>query len=274
MEVKAEAGEHSGFTHSSANLLKPYSDFLIYCNFPVALCTSSAAAGAYYFSGAPLNFSCLLFIFCATAFIYNLDHLNPSKSDRINSPERSKWITKNTSLLKSSICFYFVICAIVLAFNPQSKIYLTAFSLLALCTLYKGKLRKLPAMKNFTVAVVWTITVAALPCIWLNAAPYTPFFGFCFLTALINTVIFDIRDLYGDQLEGVKSIPALCGEKNSSKTIYILCALTFIYSFTFLPTALTAVPLLLAIIHKWENSKLKYLMADLILAWPLVLTIF
>ena len=271
MKIKAEVSEKSNLTHSSALFIKLFADFIHYSNFPVAFCTASAAAGSFYLNNIPTNFNCLLFIFCSTAFIYNLDRLRPSKSDKLNSPDRTQWIKKNTTLLKSSTVAHFLICLYILIQQAQFYTYLSAGVLLSLCLLYKTKLQTVPAMKNFLVASVWTVTVSILPSIWLKSSININFVLFCFLAALINTIIFDERDAEGDRLNKVKSIPLILSKKNCSRLVWVLAALTIILSISSQMPILALIPISYLSIYNWKESQKKCLMADLVLALPAIL---
>ena len=272
MKAKAEVSEKKDFTRSSAVSFKSFLDFIIYSNIAVAFCTASAAAGAFYFSNSPVNLTCLLFIFSATSFVYNLDRLKPGKSDAVNSPERTEWISQNTFFIKSSLYFHFSACLICLGLNGQINTLLLSGILLCFCFLYRGALKRLPFMKNFTVASVWAASVSALPCLWQNTEVNLVFLAFCFLVALINTIIFDLRDLKGDLLEEIKSIPILSSPKTCTTILYSLCLITIIFSYSYVSSILAFIPAAYVLIYNLEDSQIKYLTADLVLALPLLLT--
>ena len=271
MKIKAEVSEKSNLTHSSPLFIKLFTDFINYSNFPVALCTASAALGSFYLNNIQANFKCLLFIFCSTAFIYNLDRLKPSKSDQVNLPKRTEWIKCNIVLLKSATAAHFLICLYILIQQAQLYTYISTGILLSLCLLYKTKLQTLPAIKNLLVASVWTVTVSILPSIWFNSSVNMTFVFFCFLAALINTIIFDERDSEGDKLNEVKSIPLILSKNACSRLVLSLAVITIFLSLSSKIPILALIPLSYLSIYNWKESQKKYLMADLVLAIPAIL---
>ena len=45
---------------------------------------------------------------------------------------------------------------------------------------------------------------------------------FVFYGILINTIVFDLRDIEGDKISGVSTIPVRFGEKNTGRILFIL----------------------------------------------------
>lgn len=274
MKIKAEVRENNNNTLASAFHFQSITDFLYYSNFSVGLCTAGAA-----WMGELLNFhqtslSCLIFIFCATVFVYNVDRMSISNADLINNPDRCKWI-QNNSQLTGHINILLLAVAGWFLIGGLSVIKLTAASLLlAVCFMYKYQLKKIPLLKNLTVATVWSFTVSILPLLWANHSfNFTTiiFFGFCFLIALANTIIFDLRDLKGDKIDKVKSLPAVAGIKASNAIFYVTLASSFTLSLLFTGSwVLGIIPITLLLISLGKESRIKYLLADLVLSLPLI----
>jgi len=274
MKVKAEVSGKQSLNHSSAFSASSILDFIFYSNFAVGICTVSAAAAASVYSQASINVYCLIFLFCSTIFIYNLDRLKPSISDQINCPERCQWLEENKSLILNINLLSLSICLWILASQFKVAILICAALLLGLCLAYKAFAKKVPSSKNFLVATVWTSAVAILPNLW-NEAPHNPsFIILCFLLALTNTLFFDLRDKKGDMKEGIKSIPMLLSDQNTHRLIILLAIITFSFAIfsKFLLGSLVALCYILLLTFK--ESRLKYLLADMVLAIPALQLIF
>ena len=269
MKIKAEVSERIQTTHSSALL-----DLFSYTNIPVGLCTTSAAAAAFHINEREINLSCLIFIFFSTIFIYNLERLKPSPADKSNSPERSSWIRDNKNTLTNINLVLIIACLYLLFSSYSAALLTTAATLLGLSLCYSGKLKNIPAMKNIMVASIWTVTVSIFPIIWISESipKFNTNYAFiCFGCAFINTIMFDMRDVTGDKESGIKSIPVIL----KPKPCYLICLITgiavTILSINTSMAILCMIPLFYAILLIKEESRLKYLLADLILALPLLL---
>lgn len=271
MKTKAEVAETPNSTHYSA-----LCDLFYYTNLQVGICTSSAAAAAYYINNVKQNLSCLCFIFCSTIFIYNLERLNPSSADKLNCPKRNSWINDNKNLLVNTNILLISICIYLLIISFSLTLLITSCFLLLASLCYNSKLKKIPAMKNIMVSTIWAVTVSILPLIWANESLHKINISYtliCLGCAFINTIIFDMRDFTGDLESGVKSIPVIL----SKGLCYVLClliglsiALLSIYNDM---AILVLIPTVFAVLIKVDESRLKYLLADIILATPLLILI-
>lgn len=268
MKIKAEVSENVNSTHSSALY-----DLFYFSNITVGLCTSSAAAAAYHINNKELNLACLCFIFCSTIYIYNLERLKPSQADKLNSPERFFWVYTNKSTLKNANTILLLVSFSLLISCFSIYLFLSAIILLVLSLSYNCKLKKIPAMKNLMVAGIWTFTVSIFPIIWINgnlSSFNCNYSLICFGCALINTIIFDIRDFSGDLKFGIKSIPVIFSIKLSYLLCYLIGVIISIFSVYNDMAILILIPAAYGFLVISEESKLKYLLADIVLALTLL----
>ena len=79
-------------------------------------------------------------------------------------------------------------------------------------------------IKNLTISIGWAVCVTFLPALYIsgNASMIVLFFTFFAVKIFIDSVVFDVRDVEGDVLCGVKTIPAVIGVR---KTCYVLLIL-------------------------------------------------
>ncbi|MBE0515802.1 MAG: UbiA family prenyltransferase [Methanophagales archaeon] len=188
-----------------------------------------------------LLFSCLLFntftltiilaIFLATYGVYGLNKLTDLKEDIINAPERARLIKKIAPVFKLSVLFAFIL-SLLLGFLVNLLTLPILLLPLFSGTLYSVKFSKnLPRLKdmlgvkNMTIALTWAVTMALLPVFCLvekDIVLIITIFYFFFLKSLINTILFDVRDIEGDRTSGVRTIPVVWGRQKTKNLLLIL----------------------------------------------------
>ena len=186
-------------------------------------------------------FFCLLFntfvlnIVLATFLIifstYGLNKLTDIKEDAINAPERAKIIKKIEPVFKFSLVFSFIL-SLLLGFSVNVLTLPVLLFPLFSGTLYSVKFSKnLPRLKdilgvkNITIALTWAVGSTLLPAICLlekEIMQILLIFYFFFLKSLINAVLFDIRDIEGDRISGVRTMPVVFGRKKTKNLLLIL----------------------------------------------------
>jgi len=186
-------------------------------------------------------FFCLLFntfvlnIVLATFLIifstYGLNKLTDIKEDAINAPERAKIIKKIEPVFKFSLVFSFIL-SLLLGFSVNVLTLPVLLFPLFSGTLYSVKFSKnLPRLKdilgvkNITIALTWAVGSTLLPAICLlekEIMQILLIFYFFFLKSLINAVLFDIRDIEGDRISGVRTMPVVLGRQKTKNLLLIL----------------------------------------------------
>lgn len=78
------------------------------------------------------------------------------------------------------------------------------------------RLKEIPLVKNLLVAILWGVSVFAVPLLFTQSpfsgdSPIRILVSAMVLSTLFNTLTADIRDLPGDQLAGNRTLPALLG---------------------------------------------------------------
>jgi len=93
---------------------------------------------------------------------------------------------------------------------------------------YSGlqNLKDLPASKDFSVSLAWSLIVTLVPLLgtpeavpnWGTAVAFT----FSFTLVFFRSILYDIKDIQGDALVSRETIPILIGVKKSEKILLIL----------------------------------------------------
>lgn len=187
----------------------------------------------------------LFIIFFATLFEYNLHRFITVITNReaLNS-DKHKWIKENLNgfylLVFTSVAGF-----ICVAFFAKKEVLIT-LAPIAIVTLFYStpvfknkttifRLREIPYLKIFLIALVWSSTTILLPVIqsscYYDKTNIVSMLveRFCFVFAI--TIPFDIRDVEVDKKAGLKTIPVLFNEKKSHSISYISLFVFFIISF-------------------------------------------
>ena len=186
----------------------------------------------------------LFIIFFATFFDYNLHRLYTLHfAGEALKGERHAWLSKNKTL------FYVLMACASLGFlisiiYAKTEVLVALIPFAAITIFYsipfirwKNKLlrlRDLPYLKIFFIAINWTMITVILPLV-----QYGPTIRneeivviilerFFFVLALC--IPFDIRDIEVDQRAGLKTIPTSIGAKNSYRLAYLSLLISVLIS--------------------------------------------
>jgi hypothetical protein len=212
--------------------LKWLFDFYLYGNFQMALCSVALVGVSQLLFDFHLRPELFIFVFCGTFFLYNLQRLPGAfQKKKIDSAFiRHKWNIDHKYFLAitSGIAAVAAGWSFLLLYH-RSQIIAVLPALISVAYSFplipaKGKwkrLREIPGLKIFMVAVVWSTICVLLPATAddptgkkLFSAPVILWFiSFCAMIFSL-TMPFDIRDYFYDGKK-LKTIPALVGVKGS-----------------------------------------------------------
>jgi 4-hydroxybenzoate polyprenyltransferase len=227
-------------------------DFLLYSNIFIALCAVSQGLVTYWLVEAKPDTYVLGLLFCSTLALYNFSILlsKPEKPE-ISRFQRVRWIFSHYRLM-ITLTIISSIAIIPLSFflNTSSNILLIGLGLISIAYNLpifsiddtRFSLRNIPGVKLFIIAMVWAASCVLLPIFEIagnNSSTITLnetillFLKRLFFIAAI-TVPFDIRDIFQDKSNQLKTIPVIFGEKNSLLICQVLLAsyLLLLFNFT------------------------------------------
>lgn len=234
------------------SILQALVTFSIWVSLAAAACPLLVGA-VYEIPVAPWK---PLVAFLCAFFVYSLDKISGSKEDLLNTPERA--ILANYPIRQLAILAYLAAFLITIATDWHKWYCVAVFGaagLLYAIPLFHGmRLKDIPGLKAPYVALTCAICFAGL----VSAG-----YSLIFLLILINTIIFDMRDVVRDRAAGVKSIPVLVGP---SRTIYLLAALDVLFAFIHLPSGLIGAALIMY--FEYPRPSLQYdILVD---GWPMI----
>ena len=175
-----------------------------------------------------INFNLLLASCLLTFAVYNLNKLTDIKEDSVNVPERAGFIEKNKhSVIWTAIISYIAALSLSFLQNPFA-IFIILFPF---CTgivysikISSFRLKDITGIKNITIALSWAVIGTFLPL----AVSFRDFiiiplvFYLFFIRVVIGSITFDIRDIEGDRISGVRTIPVVFGRQKTKNLLLVL----------------------------------------------------
>lgn len=164
-----------------------------------------------------ISFSLLAaFILCGAGNVIN--DVIDVETDKINKPHRP--IPSGNVKRKDAILFFFGLLVVGLFFSFLVSVPFLLFSLFSLVifALYPLFFKRLPGIKNITVAFLSTTPFLAAIFI-TNRVSFSPlilvFVIIAFLGTLAREIMKDIEDVEGDRKVGIKTLPIIFGLKKA-----------------------------------------------------------
>ncbi|MFZ2412489.1 MAG: UbiA family prenyltransferase [Candidatus Methanoperedens sp.] len=169
---------------------------------------------------------CFAFSFVVYS-VYTLDRALKSKEDEVNRPEE-KNADKNFVLI---IVFAFLVTALLILIVKKISPFAALLPFVIGFLYTKGikisdisiKFKQGLGVKNFVVALTWAFTIVAFIYNFIeNYLLGFLIFSFFFFKSFINTVLFDCKDIDGDSIAGLITIPVYFGEKRTGIILQLI----------------------------------------------------
>jgi len=175
----------------------------------------------------PLCFS----VFLMTFSVYGLNKLTDLNEDGINMPERIAYISRRKRMILYCSLGAYVLCLIIAFFQNPKVIPLVLVPIVANAAyssrLIPGlpRLKDIPVMKNVVVAVSWAVVCTLIPGMHMDPVQkglIAIIIYFMVVRDFIATVLYDIRDIEGDRISGVRTMPVILGTERTTKILLLL----------------------------------------------------
>ena len=185
----------------------------------------------------PFNWQLVLLPFFACLLIYSMNRLTDSEEDAINLPNRVRF-PHRVRIITLVVSLVFYVGFLILIFQKNLLSFAIGLIPLVIAFLYSVfRLKRVFIMKNILIAVGLCASVMIVPAYYENwSGVWVLSFLFFFLLVFINTIIFDIKDMKGDSVFGIKTLPLRLGISATKYFCYTLLAAAFI---VFLPLVST-----------------------------------
>ena len=213
-------------------------EFVIHSSLFVGLVGMAMLFTSQSLLGLPTSLELLLIAFLISFSSYNINRKTDTKEDRISHPERTAFLNMYYTYIKI-VALVAHIIALFIAFSNSLVVGLIVLLPLISVSLYSiswippfttTRLKDIFVVKNATVAIVWAIGVTILPLAYfekpLTSTSIAVFF-YIFLKVFGNTVTFDIRDVTGDTVHNIRTIPIKVGIANTKKILTLINLVSF-----------------------------------------------
>lgn len=157
----------------------------------------------------------MLAVFLSTFGVYGLNKATDSIEDSINKPESAK---KGSHYIIPSIICYLSSLGIGLYEGPIAFAILLTPLIIGFIYSVKvcskvPRLKEVLGVKSILVAFSWAFTGALLPALMGTVSLQKVIIVFCFIfiQLFVNTVLFDVLDIKGDKVSGIRTIPVHLG---------------------------------------------------------------
>lgn len=170
----------------------------------------------------------LLSSFFITFTVYSFDKLSNIKEDSISLPDRAGFIyTYRKIITVAIIASYISAFSLSVLKNPFALLVVhfpLFIGLIYSIKILNVRLKDITGIKNIVVALSWAVVGTSFPLAVhfrdFNQIIYV--FYFIFIKFFINTTLFDVRDIKGDRINGVITIPVYLGLKKTKNLLLIL----------------------------------------------------
>lgn len=200
-----------------------------------------AVAGiAFMLYGIEFHPALLAGAFLVTMGVYTFNVVTDKGEDAVNMPERERYFLSDTRhLLMVALGSYggaLILGATVSLFAVPVFLVPLILGILYSTPVGARRLKDYLVGKNVTVSLSFGLEAALLPAVlgfdWLF---FWLVFSFIFVKGMVNTIVFDLRDVQGDTAMGVDTVPVRLGVRN---TMLLLLAVNSLF-----------IPWLLLVLH-------------------------
>ena len=209
-------------------------DYLVYSSLYLSFAAGSMAYISSIIHEVPFNPVVFVLGMLITYSVYNLNRKTDESEDAINHSKRYGFTKKYEKLLFSTAIGAYILALALSWLHGPTVVLVSAIPLIS-GLVYSTpifprgfpyrRLKEIPVAKSLLVAVAWALPPALLPVYIAGVLPGTITLAvilFFFSLVFINTVLFDMRDVEGDRITGVRTIPVCIGIANTMRLLTLV----------------------------------------------------
>jgi 4-hydroxybenzoate polyprenyltransferase len=177
----------------------------------------------------------LLITYLMPLIVYNYNYFGEMNLDESTNPERAHYVKSKMAVYPYIVAAYILILAAALYLYANWGLIEFSSILVIGGVLFtvvlKDFTKKIPMFKNAYTALIWafggTFTLVfymSLKVSWF----FILIFAFMYMRSIANVIFFDLKDLEGDAVRGLKTLPTLRGKKRTIQFLYLLNVISFI----------------------------------------------
>jgi 4-hydroxybenzoate polyprenyltransferase len=212
--------------------------WLVYSNLYISIfCVSAMTAAMMVLLQVPVNPVLLLIAFSGSMLIYGLNRRTDRQEDQISLPERSEFSRHYGGyFLGVSIPLFGI--SLVLATLQSIAVLVVVLMPFAIGILYSYfRLKRIFLLKNLAISLGATAGLLVVVAVYFPPlSTWLPLFGILFTGVLVNTLIFDIKDIPGDASAGIRTLPVTLGIRKTRGFCFVLLGIMMLLAIPLIQT--------------------------------------
>jgi 4-hydroxybenzoate polyprenyltransferase len=198
-------------------------EILVTSNIFAAFYTVSVCLITLFLTGHPFLVTLPFAAFSATLLIYTMNRFTDRKEDIVNNPRRFHYLDsygKATLTIAAGLYLF----SLFLLFQSKLSTFLVALLPLFIAILYSiFRLKRVFLLKNISVSLGILCAVFIVLVHFDDVTVYSLLLALFFLLGfLINTIVYDIKDIEGDLKYNIKTLPVQYGLEKTKIVCYML----------------------------------------------------
>jgi len=206
-----------------SSLFGSISFLLVSSSVLVSLTSSMVLLLSFIVQGVKVDTPLLVAAFALTFAVYNLDRVINQKEDLINDPNRSR-LFMGRERMWAGLAVASLASSVVVGAREGLGVLVTLLSPLGVYAAYTvglpfaPRLKQIPVVKNVVLVGTWALVPTLLPSLRAVGPAGEKgtllsllIFYFIFTKIMINSILFDLRDVKGDNASGVRTLPVMLG---------------------------------------------------------------
>lgn len=165
--------------------------------------------------------------FSETFFLYSLNRLTDIKEDVVNYPERVAFFRKYGGRIMYAGASAYLFSLVIAYLNGILALVFTLAPFIVVFLYSVLRFKRFFIAKDIFVALGWTTIVLLFWTYYgISFLAILPAAAFFFLRVLFTTIMFDIKDVKGDRICGIATLPARNGVRATKLVLYsinLLC---------------------------------------------------
>jgi len=208
---------------ASKESIRSFILFLVYSNLITAISVSTATLLTFFLLNYPVILPVILAVFSGTLLIYTLNRFTDIHEDSINLPERVEFIRKYGKIIFLISLIMYVFSLVVVGMHSSIAVIAAISPLIIAFSYSYFRLKRFFLVKNILISTGVSCSVLIVGAYYNDFAIRLLLLAIIiFGSILVNTIIFDIKDLKGDKLCQIQTIPVKCGIRTTKFCCFVL----------------------------------------------------
>jgi len=189
--------------------------YLVHSNIFISTAATSVAVSTIILADLSFEPLPLFLVFAVTMFVYSLNRVTDLEEDEQNLPGRASFVHRyGKPILAIGVVLY--LAAIIVAIQAEIP-YAGAMGLpLLMAVLYSlVGLQRILLLKNLLVGISWGLIPLGVGVYYGQLWTFEILFVSGYITAMLTiaAVVFDIKDIEGDNEAGIQTVPIVIGPR-------------------------------------------------------------